>query len=141
MGERDGAGAGAGASESVDAMLDIIHLLEGSGGGGGGPGEDEEAERLLEVLVVKCAQRYDFTSESDAFVANATSRLFDGILKKWLLAPNWLRCPHDQSELDQPPGAFARPGLILNVLQVSRESTERAQRERTHTEREREYRE
>ena len=114
-------------SVEVDAILQLIHLLEGNGiGGEGTRGEEErkalevESEKQLEILVVKFSSRYDFSSEKDDFVANATSRLFEGILNKWLLKENWLRCPGDDNNSTSSTSSYARPGLILNVLQLIR---------------------
>ncbi|QDZ26116.1 serine/threonine protein kinase [Chloropicon primus] len=118
----------------LEAATGIINILES-----GEKPDEEKAENLLEVLVVKCARWYDFTlrDDGDDFFAQALSRLFDGVVRKWILKPNWLKCPRDEnysssysseerkasnggSSCSPRSESYARPGLLLNVLQLVR---------------------
>lgn len=120
--------------ELLEPCLGIIHILEGCE-----VVDEADAEAKLEALVVRCATWYDFTLEdqADDFLPITLKRLFDGVCEKWIQKKGWLRCVRDTEHegggraiegrdatcstcSEEDDGEYARPGLLLNVLQLLR---------------------
>ena len=120
--------------ELLEPCLGIIHILEGCE-----VVDEADAEAKLEALVVRCATWYDFTLEdqADDFFPITLKRLFDGVCEKWIQKKGWLRCVRDTEHegggrategrdatcstcSEEDDGEYARPGLLLNVLQLLR---------------------